>query len=278
MSLGLIISHGLFIFNNKFNSEFNFDYNKLNLPNVESYLDGSPYVPAEEGCSGLTVSMSDSWGDGWNGNILTDSGGYQVFSLEGRRKISNDGVTFQSHLDGSYHHFTPESVIDIQRSIGSDFMMMLDVCPPGDANNDVWIDALKKTTRWAKQALKHYNSTEPKYGFNQLILPIIQGGTSSELRKRSAEELLELDTEAYAIGGLAVGETQKEMFETVKNIAHKMPENKPRYLMGVGTPSDILGAINEGIDMFDCVMPTSCLLYTSPSPRDRTRSRMPSSA
>jgi len=192
----------------------------------------------------------------WEGLILTDSGGYQVFSLEGRRKISNDGVTFQSHLDGSYHHFTPESVIDIQRSIGSDFMMMLDVCPPGDANNDVWIDALKKTTRWARQALKHYNDTEPKYGFNQLILPIIQGGTSAELRKRSAHELLELDTEAYAIGGLAVGEPKDQMLDTTELVTEFIPINKPRYLMGVGTPADLIRCVARGVDMFDCVIPT----------------------
>ena len=192
----------------------------------------------------------------WEGLILTDSGGYQVFSLEGMRKISNDGVTFQSHLDGSYHHFTPESVIDIQRSIGSDFMMMLDVCPPGDANNDVWIDALKKTTRWAKQALKHYNNTQSKYGFNQLILPIIQGGTSAELRKRSAHELLELDTEAYAIGGLAVGEPKNQMLDTTELVTEFIPINKPRYLMGVGTPADLIRCVARGVDMFDCVIPT----------------------
>ena len=192
----------------------------------------------------------------WDGLILTDSGGYQVFSLQGMRKILDEGVTFQSHLDGSSHYFTPESVVDIQRSIGSDFMMMLDVCPPGDAEKSVWIDALNKTTKWAKQALIHYNKTEPKYGHNQIILPIIQGGTDPELRKQSANELLELDTDAYAIGGLAVGEPKNQMLDTTELVTQYIPKNKPRYLMGVGTPADLVRCVARGVDMFDCVIPT----------------------
>ena len=141
----------------------------------------------------------------WGGIILTDSGGYQVYSLQGMRKISKDGVTFQSHLDGSKHHFTPEKVVDIQRSIGSDIMMMLDVCPPGDANKAKWIEALNLTTKWAKRAKKHFDETEPLYGHSQIISAIVQGGTDLELRKQSALELMDIDCEMYAIGGLAVG-------------------------------------------------------------------------
>ena len=192
----------------------------------------------------------------WDGIILTDSGGYQVFSLQGMRKITDDGVTFQSHLDGSYHHFTPESVVDIQRSIGSDFMMMLDVCPPGDADRSVWIDALNKTTKWAKQAVNHFNTTEPKYGHKQYLIPIIQGGTDPELREQSANELLELNTDAYAIGGLAVGEPKNQMLDTTELVTQFIPKNKPRYLMGVGTPADLVRCVARGIDMFDCVIPT----------------------
>ena len=140
----------------------------------------------------------------WDRAILTDSGGFQIFSLEGYRKITDDGVTFRSHLDGSEHHFTPEKIVDIQRIIGSDFMMMLDVCPPGDADQQTWIDALNTTTNWAQRGMKHYRETDPLYGHQQILIPVVQGGTDKELRKRSAFELCELDADAYAIGGLAV--------------------------------------------------------------------------
>jgi queuine tRNA-ribosyltransferase len=192
----------------------------------------------------------------WDGVILTDSGGFQIFSLEGFRKLSEDGVTFRSHLDGSKHHFTPEKIVEIQRQIGSDFMMMLDVCPSGDADKAVWLDALKTTTIWAKRSLHHFKNTEPKYGHNQILIPIIQGGTDFELRKRSAHELCELDSEAYAIGGLAVGEEKSEMLDTVEYMNELLPIEKPRYLMGVGTPADLVKNVARGIDMFDCVMPT----------------------
>jgi queuine tRNA-ribosyltransferase len=192
----------------------------------------------------------------WNGAILTDSGGFQIFSLKGFRKITEDGVTFQSHLDGSKHHFTPERIVDIQRSIGSDFMMMLDVCPPGDADNKTWIEALETTTRWAKRGMAHYKQTEPKYGYNQVLLPIVQGGTDPELRKRSALELIELNADAYAIGGLAVGEPKPEMLDTVQLMGELLPKDRTRYLMGVGTPSDLVKNVARGVDMFDCVMPT----------------------
>jgi queuine tRNA-ribosyltransferase len=192
----------------------------------------------------------------WNGAILTDSGGFQIFSLEGFRKISEDGVTFRSHLDGSKHHFTPEKIVDIQRSIGSDFMMMLDVCPPGDADKQTWIDALETTTRWAKRGMEHYRNSDPLYGHQQILLPIVQGGTDPELRRRSARELCELDADAYAIGGLAVGEPKPQMLSTVEVMDEELPKDKPRYLMGVGTPADLVRNVARGVDMFDCVMPT----------------------
>jgi queuine tRNA-ribosyltransferase len=192
----------------------------------------------------------------WGGAILTDSGGFQIFSLKGFRDITEDGVTFQSHLNGTKHHLTPESVVDIQRSIGSDFMMMLDVCPPGDADHKTWIEALETTTRWAKRGMEHYKNTDPLYGHRQILLPIIQGGTNPELRKRSAEELIELDADAYAVGGLAVGESKPELLDITELMGTLMPVEKSRYLMGVGTPADLVRCVARGIDMFDCVMPT----------------------
>ena len=192
----------------------------------------------------------------WNGIILTDSGGYQVYSLKGMRKIDSDGVTFQSHLDGSKHYFTPEKVIDIQRIIGSDIMMMLDVCPPGDANQKKWIDALQHTTNWAKRAKKYFDQTESLYGYEQIISPIVQGGTDLTLRKQSALELMELNCDMHAIGGLAVGEPKEEMLKVVNYLDSILPKEKPRYLMGVGTPADLVESVLNGVDMFDCVIPT----------------------
>ena len=192
----------------------------------------------------------------WDGAILTDSGGFQIFSMEGYRKVTDDGVTFRSHLDGSEHHFTPEKIVDIQRIIGSDFMMMLDVCPPGDADYQTWIDALSTTTNWAKRCMKQYKDTEPIYGHRQILIPVVQGGTDKKLRKQSASELCELEANAYAIGGLAVGEPKPEMLETVEWMDEFLPNDKPRYLMGVGTPADLVENVTRGVDMFDCVMPT----------------------
>ena len=192
----------------------------------------------------------------WPGPILTDSGGYQVWSLADLKKMDEDGVEFRSHLDGSEHHFTPEKIVDIQRIIGSDFMMMLDVCPPGDADQQTWIDALNSTTNWAKRGMKHFRETEPIYGYQQALIPVVQGGTDKELRKRSTFELCELDADAYAIGGLAVGEPKSEMLETVEWMDEFLPKEKPRYLMGVGTPADLVRNVARGVDMFDCVMPT----------------------
>jgi len=209
-----------------------------------------PGIEILEAAGGLHKFMN------WDGAILTDSGGFQIFSLEGFRKISDDGVTFRSHLDGSEHHFTPERIVEIQRSIGSDFMMMLDVCPPGDADKQTWINALETTTRWAKRGMEHYRNTEPIYGHHQVLLPIVQGGTDEELRRRSAGELCELDADAYAIGGLAVGEPKPKMLSTVEIMNEELPKDKPRYLMGVGTPADLVRNVARGVDMFDCVMPT----------------------
>jgi len=192
----------------------------------------------------------------WNQIILTDSGGYQVYSLKGLRKIDNDGVTFQSHLDGSKHYFSPESVVDIQRIIGSDIMMMLDVCPPGDGNEKEWIKALELTTSWAKRAKKHFDNTKSIYKHTQIISPIVQGGTNLNLRKQSALELMELNCDMYAIGGLAVGEPKEEMLKVVNFMNTILPKDKPRYLMGVGTPADLVESILNGVDMFDCVIPT----------------------
>tara|TARA_Y100000996_G_scaffold411970_1_gene397102 strand:+ start:52 stop:1170 length:1119 start_codon:yes stop_codon:yes gene_type:complete len=192
----------------------------------------------------------------WDGSILTDSGGFQIYSLSQFRKISDDGVEFKSHLDGSKHYFTPEKIVDIQRYIGSDIMMVLDVCPPSDATHEEHTKAVNLTTQWAKQCLDHLKNKGPKYNFDQIISPIIQGGTSEKLRKISAEQLIDLDAKMYAIGGLAVGEPKEEMLSTVNFLNGIMPKEKPRYLMGVGTPADLVESIALGVDMFDCVIPT----------------------
>ena len=192
----------------------------------------------------------------WNGIILTDSGGYQIYSLEGLRKIDDEGVIFKSHYDGSEHNLTPESVIDIQRTIGSDFMMVLDVCPSGDGNLNDWIKAVEKTTKWAYRSYEHFNKTGNLYGHKQSMIPIIQGGTDIKLRLQSANELLDLNQDNYAIGGLAVGEPKVDMLSTVKLMGETIPSNKSRYLMGVGTPTDLVNCVSFGMDMFDCVMPT----------------------
>ena len=192
----------------------------------------------------------------WDRAILTDSGGFQIYSLSNLRKIDNDGVEFKSHLDGSSHYFTPEKIIDIQRTIGSDIMMVLDVCPDANAKKTEHEKAVKLTTQWAKRCLNHFNNKGSKYGFKQVVSPIIQGGTSEQLRKMSAADLLELDAKMYAIGGLAVGEPKEKMLNTVEFLDGIMPKNKPRYLMGVGTPEDLVNCISNGVDMFDCVIPT----------------------
>jgi queuine tRNA-ribosyltransferase len=192
----------------------------------------------------------------WNKPILTDSGGFQVFSLSGLRKVNYDGVEFKSHLDGSMHFFSPEKVVQIQRAIGSDIMMVLDECLESPSGYDVVKESVKLTSSWAKRCKDEFANSESAYGFEQFLFGIIQGSVYKDLRKISAEELGELDFDGYAIGGLAVGEENEVMYDVVDYTTGLMSESKPRYLMGVGTPEDLLNAIERGIDMFDCVMPT----------------------
>ena len=193
---------------------------------------------------------------GWQKPILTDSGGYQVFSLAGTRKIAEDGVTFQSHIDGSRHLFTPESVIDIQRSIGADIIMAFDECPPYPCDFDYASKSMDLTHRWLERCFVQFNRTEPNYGYDQNLFPIVQGGTYPDLRKQSCEKVASMGATGNAIGGLSVGEPQETMYELTALCCEHLPADKPRYLMGVGTPWNILECIGLGIDMFDCVMPT----------------------
>ena len=192
----------------------------------------------------------------WDLPVLTDSGGYQVFSLGDIRKLSEDGVRFQSHIDGSYHMFTPEKVIDIQRSIGADIIMAFDECTPGDADYDYAKKSLELTQRWLHRCFDRLNTTDLKYGYQQSLFPIIQGNTYTDLRKLAVEHVKSFDAEGYAIGGLSVGEPEQIMYEMTEVVTADLPLNKPRYLMGVGTPVNILESIDRGIDMFDCVLPT----------------------
>jgi queuine tRNA-ribosyltransferase len=192
----------------------------------------------------------------WDGPILTDSGGYQVFSLGDIRKLSEEGARFQSHIDGSYHLFTPENVIDIQRSIGADIVMAFDECTPGDADFDYAKKSLELTQRWLDRCFEQFERTQPKYGYPQSLFPIVQGNTFPALRKQAAIHVKTIEADGYAIGGLSVGEPEKVMYEMTEVVNAELPENKPRYLMGVGTPVNILESIDRGVDMFDCVMPT----------------------
>lgn len=192
----------------------------------------------------------------WHNSILTDSGGYQVFSLSELRQMSEEGVIFKSHLDGSKHFFTPESVVDAQRCIGSDIMMVLDECPPHHAEREYIKASSELTIRWAARAQAHFAKTAPLYGYEQTLFAITQGGTFDDLRTESTKRLVEMDFEGYAVGGLAVGEPEEAMYRVLELSHPLLPEHKPRYLMGVGTPINILNAIERGIDMFDCVLPT----------------------
>jgi queuine tRNA-ribosyltransferase len=192
----------------------------------------------------------------WDKPILTDSGGYQVFSLANNRKIKPEGVVFQSHIDGSKHLFTPESVMDTQRIIGADIVMALDECTPWPCEYDYARNSLKITHRWAERCVKRFAETAPLYGHEQALFPIVQGSTFADLRKDSAEFISSLDAKGYAIGGLSVGEPDELMYEMCGLVCSILPKEKPRYLMGVGTPLNILENIALGVDMFDCVMPT----------------------
>lgn len=205
--------------------------------------------------------------NGWDRPVLTDSGGYQVFSLGDIRKLTEEGARFQSHIDGSYHLFSPEKVIDIQRSIGADIIMAFDECTPGDADFEYAKKSLELTQRWLHRCFDQFEKTNPKYGFTQSLFPIVQGNTFHELRVKAAEHVKTYNADGYAIGGLSVGEPENIMYEMTEVVTAILPENRPRYLMGVGTPVNILESIDRGVDMFDCVMPTrngrNGMLFTS---------------
>ncbi|MBK9291340.1 MAG: tRNA guanosine(34) transglycosylase Tgt [Bacteroidetes bacterium] len=205
--------------------------------------------------------------NGWEGPILTDSGGYQVYSLTHRRKLKPEGVTFQSHIDGSRHFFSPEGVMDIQRAIGADIIMAFDECTPWPCEYRYARESMELTHQWLKRCISRLDETEPLYGYEQTLFPIVQGSTYAELRRVSAETIAEAGAEGNAIGGLSVGEPHELMYEMTELVCGILPHDKPRYLMGVGTPANILESIALGVDMFDCVMPTrngrNGMLFTS---------------
>ncbi|MEC7756079.1 tRNA guanosine(34) transglycosylase Tgt [Roseivirga sp. UBA1976] len=205
--------------------------------------------------------------NGWDKPILTDSGGYQVYSLSGTRKIKEEGVTFKSHIDGSKHVFTPENVMDIQRTIGADIIMAFDECTPYPCEYGYARESMEMTHRWLKRCCDRFDATEGKYGYSQTLFPIVQGSTFKDLRIKSAETIASFEREGNAIGGLSVGEPHEMMYEQTEVVCDILPKDKPRYLMGVGTPENILECIALGVDMFDCVMPTrnarNGMLFTS---------------
>ena len=202
----------------------------------------------------------------WDRPILTDSGGFQVFSLTGIRKLREEGCEFQSHIDGSRHIFTPENVMDTQRIIGADIIMAFDECPPGQSDYKYAEKSLRLTQRWLERCVKRFNETEPIYGYQQSLFPIVQGCTYKDLRQDAAKHVADIGADGNAIGGLAVGEPTEIMYEMIEVVNEILPKDKPRYLMGVGTPQNILEAIERGVDMFDCVMPTrngrNAMLFT----------------
>ena len=214
-----------------------------------------------KGAGGLHNFMS------WDRPILTDSGGYQVFSLTGNRKLTEEGAHFKSHIDGSRHLFTPENIIDIQRIIGADIIMAFDECTPWPCDYNYARKSVALTHQWLDRAVVRFNETDPLWGKDQMLFPIVQGGTFEDLRKMSAEKIASAGLEGNAIGGLSVGEPAEEMYRIIEIVNEILPDDKPRYLMGVGTPVNLLEAIERGIDMFDCVMPTrngrNGMLFTS---------------
>ena len=220
-----------------------------------------PGIETLESIGGLHKFIS------WNKPILTDSGGYQVYSLSGRRKIIEEGVKFKSHIDGSSHFFTPENVMEIQKSIGADIIMAFDECTPYPCDYSYAKDSMEMTHRWLKRCVDGFNSTPFKYDYSQVLFPIVQGSTYSDLRKKSAEVISSFDLPGNAIGGLSVGEPHDLMYKHTEEVCAILPLDKPRYLMGVGTPSNLLECISLGIDMFDCVMPSrnarNGMLFTS---------------
>lgn len=209
-----------------------------------------PKTPILEAAGGLHKFMN------WDRNILTDSGGYQVYSLSGTRKIKEEGVKFKSHIDGSYHVFSPENVMDIQRTIGADIIMAFDECTPYPCDYSYAKRSMHMTHRWLDRCINRFQQTQPKYGYNQTLFPIVQGSTYKDLRIQSAEYIANAGAQGNAIGGLSVGEPAEEMYAMTEVVCDILPEDKPRYLMGVGTPINILENIALGVDMFDCVMPT----------------------
>lgn len=204
--------------------------------------------------------------NGWERPILTDSGGFQVFSLTGIRKLREEGCEFRSHIDGSKHFFTPESVMDTQRVIGADIMMAFDECPPGQSDYGYARESLMLTQRWLDRCIRRLGETEPLYGYEQTLFPIVQGCTYKDLRQEAAKYVADKGADGNAIGGLAVGELTEVMYEMIEVVNEILPKDKPRYLMGVGTPQNLLEAIERGVDMFDCVMPTrngrNAMLFT----------------
>ena len=204
--------------------------------------------------------------NGWDKPILTDSGGFQVFSLTGIRKLKEEGCEFRSHIDGSRHFFTPENVIDTERTIGADIIMAFDECPPGESDYQYAANSLRLTQRWLDRCIKRMDETEPCYGYEQTLFPIVQGCTYKDLRIDAAKHVADKGADGNAIGGLAVGEPTEVMYEMIEIVNGILPKDKPRYLMGVGTPQNILEAIERGVDMFDCVMPTrngrNAMLFT----------------
>lgn len=209
-----------------------------------------PGLPILEKAGGLHRFIS------WDRPILTDSGGFQIFSLSHRRKMKEEGATFQSHIDGSRHLFTPENVMDTQRSIGADIIMAFDECTPGTADYAYAKQSMALTHRWLDRCIARFDSTPPRYGYHQSLFPIVQGCVYPDLRRQSAEFVASREREGYAIGGLAVGEPAEKMYEMIELVNAILPAHKPRYLMGVGTPANLLEGIERGVDMFDCVMPT----------------------
>lgn len=220
-----------------------------------------PGMEVMEAAGGLHTFM------GWDKPILTDSGGYQVFSLSGTRKISEEGALFQNHLNGSKHLFTPEVVMDIQRTIGGDIIMAFDECPPGGSEHAYAKTSMELTHRWLDRCVQRFNETLDKYGYTQNLFPIVQGGVHHDLRKMSCEYIASKEATGNAIGGLSVGEPTEKMYEICELCCDNLPKDKPRYLMGVGTPWNIVENIALGVDMFDCVMPTrngrNAMLFTS---------------
>ena len=235
--------------------------------NAEIILGNTYHLYLRPGTATLEAAGGLHKFNGFDRPMLTDSGGFQVFSLTGIRKLREEGCEFRSHIDGSKHFFSPESVIDIERSIGADIIMAFDECPPGTAPYDYAKKSMALTHNWLNRCITRYNETEAKYGYHQALFPIVQGCTYRDLRTQSAEFIASKDAEGNAIGGLAVGEPAEMMYEMIELVNGILPKDRPRYLMGVGTPANILEAISLGVDMFDCVMPTrngrNAMLFTA---------------